>query len=58
MDQTEQHAILAISLMAAFADGGKDEREREQIKRIAEGLSPEAGEDLARLRRNHSCTVS
>ena len=35
MDQTEQHAILAISLMAAFADGGKDEREREQIKRIA-----------------------
>jgi len=49
MDQTEQHAILAISLMAAFADGGKDEREREQIKRIAEGLSPEAGEDLARL---------
>src|SRR5574343_1695207 len=49
MDQTELHAILAISLMAAFADGGKDEREREQIKRIAEGLSPEAEADLAKL---------
>lgn len=49
MTPTEQHAILAISLMAAFADGGKDEREREQIKHIAEGLSPEAGADLARL---------
>ncbi len=46
MDQREQQAILTIALMAAFADGAKDERERTAIKRIAEGLGREAGLDV------------
>jgi uncharacterized protein (DUF697 family)/tellurite resistance protein len=46
MEQHEQHAILTIALMAAFADGGKDERERAAIKRIADGLGREAGLDV------------
>jgi uncharacterized protein (DUF697 family)/tellurite resistance protein len=36
---SETQSILAVSLLAAFADGGKHERERAEIKRIAEGLS-------------------
>jgi uncharacterized protein (DUF697 family)/tellurite resistance protein len=39
MTASETQAILTVSLLAAFADGGKHEREREEIKRIAEGLS-------------------
>src|SRR5688572_13728075 len=39
MNQEERWSILAIALMAAFADGGKDDRERAEIKRIAESLS-------------------
>lgn len=40
MNGQEQRAILTIGLAAAFADGEKDEREREQIKRMAESLAP------------------
>lgn len=39
MTQQETHAILTISLLAAFADGDKHERERSEIKRIAEGIA-------------------
>ena len=48
--QTEQlDAILSIALFAAFADGVKDERERTEVRRIAESLTGEAGApDLAR----------
>ena len=46
MTATEQQAILAISLHAAFADGSKDVREREQIKQIAEGLAPDGSINL------------
>ena len=50
MNAEQQHAILAISLYAAFADGTKDDREREEIRRIAESLAEDAGTpDLARL---------
>lgn len=42
MTESETRAIVAISLMAAFADGAKHEREREEIRRIAEGLGREA----------------
>lgn len=49
MDAREQKAILSICLMAAFADGGNDEREREQIRRIAESLSPTASGELSGL---------
>lgn len=49
MTEQETQAILTVSLMAAFADGRKDENERAQIKRIAENLAPESGLDLAPL---------
>jgi uncharacterized protein (DUF697 family)/tellurite resistance protein len=39
MSQQEIKAILTLSLLAAFVDGDKHERERAEIKRIAEGLS-------------------
>ena len=39
MTESETRAIVAISLMAAFADGAKHDREREEIRRIAEGLA-------------------
>jgi uncharacterized protein (DUF697 family)/tellurite resistance protein len=40
-DMTEQEiqAILTLSVLAAFVDGDKHERERAEIKRIAEGLA-------------------
>jgi len=46
----QQHAILVIGLYAAFADGRKDDREREELRRIAESLATRSGApDLARL---------
>ena len=41
MNEQQQAAILTLSLMAAFADGGKDESERTEIKRIADALAGE-----------------
>lgn len=50
MNPEHQKSILAIALYAAFADGAKDDREREEIRRIAESLGGEPGApDLARL---------
>lgn len=50
MHTTQQQAVLAIALHAAFADGAKHDREREAIRRIADSLASEAGAvDLARL---------
>jgi uncharacterized protein (DUF697 family)/tellurite resistance protein len=49
MTPKEQQAILAISLTASFADGSKDERERDQIKQISEGLSPDADLNMTAL---------
>lgn len=43
MNAREQEAVLTIALLAAFADGTKDDREREEIKRIADSLAGEAG---------------
>jgi uncharacterized protein (DUF697 family)/tellurite resistance protein len=39
MRAEDQKAILAIALHAAFADGAKDNREREEVRRIAESLA-------------------
>jgi uncharacterized protein (DUF697 family)/tellurite resistance protein len=39
MTEAEKRAILTVSLMAAFADGAKHERERDEVRRIAEGLA-------------------
>jgi uncharacterized protein (DUF697 family)/uncharacterized tellurite resistance protein B-like protein len=49
MTQEETTAIVTISLLAAFADGEKHERERAEIKRIAEDLAGEDGVRLPRL---------
>jgi uncharacterized membrane protein YebE (DUF533 family) len=39
MNPDEIKGVLTLSLLAAFADGDKHERERGEIKRIAEGLA-------------------
>ena len=39
MTESEKRAVLTLSLMAAFADGAKHERERDEVRRIAEGLA-------------------
>ena len=39
MQTEDQKAILAIALHAAFADGVKDDREREEVRRMAESLA-------------------
>jgi len=41
----EQKSILTIALLAAFADGSKGDREREEVRRVAESLRA-AGGDL------------
>jgi uncharacterized protein (DUF697 family)/tellurite resistance protein len=43
-----EYAILTINLLAAFADGTNDDREREHIRRFTETLGSEAP-DLPRL---------
>jgi len=49
VNEQEQKSILSICLLAAFADGAKDERERARIKEIADGLSATAQPSLAAL---------
>jgi len=50
MNPEQQRAILALALYAAFADSAKHDREREEIRRIAESLGTDTGApDLARL---------
>ena len=39
MTQTEIQSIVSLSLLAAFADGSKHDRERAEIKRIADALA-------------------
>jgi uncharacterized protein (DUF697 family)/tellurite resistance protein len=50
MNPEQQRAILTLALFAAFADGEKHAREREEIRRIADSLAKEAGTpDLMKL---------
>ncbi|MCB1933087.1 MAG: DUF533 domain-containing protein [Candidatus Accumulibacter sp.] len=49
MNEQQQAAILTLSLMAAFADGDKDEAERAEIKRIADALAGEGSINVAAL---------
>lgn len=48
LSEHERKSILSVCMMAAFADGSHD-REREEIRRIAEGLANESGMDLSRM---------
>lgn len=48
LSQTEKESILTLCLMAAFADGGKSDVERTELKRIAENF-PESDVNLAAL---------
>ena len=52
MSPTETRAIVTLSLLAAFVDGDKHERERAEIKRIAEGLSQADGVHLPSLHQD------
>ena len=52
MKTEETKSILTVALMAAFADGLKDEREREAVKQVAEALGGESGVDLPALFRD------
>ncbi len=49
MNDQEQRAILTIALMAAFADGQKHERERAEVRRIAESLTSHEAVNLPAL---------
>ena len=49
MTPSETKSIVTLSLLAAFVDGEKHERERAEIKRIAEGLSQADGLNLPTL---------
>jgi uncharacterized protein (DUF697 family) len=46
MEIQQTRSILTVALMAAFADGLKDEREREAVRRLAETLGAEGSIDL------------
>ena len=50
MTLDQQKSILTIALLAAFADGSKDDTEREEIRRLAQSLAGDAGmADLPRI---------
>jgi uncharacterized protein (DUF697 family)/tellurite resistance protein len=38
MDASEQQAVMTIALLAAFADGRNEERERDEVRRVAQSL--------------------
>jgi len=52
MDQQQTRSILTVALMAAFADGLKDESERDTVRQLADALGAEASIDLPALYRD------
>ncbi|MBP6382776.1 MAG: DUF533 domain-containing protein [Pseudomonadales bacterium] len=52
MSHDEIRSIITIALMAAFADGMKDERERAAVKQLAEALDSDGSLNLAALYRD------
>lgn len=52
MEIQQTKSILTVALMAAFADGLKDERERESVRKLAEAFGAEASIDLPALYRD------
>ncbi|MEO8752374.1 MAG: DUF533 domain-containing protein [Casimicrobiaceae bacterium] len=49
MDADQQHAVLTLCLMAAFADGANSDAERAEIKRIAGTLSADSALDAVAI---------
>jgi uncharacterized protein (DUF697 family)/tellurite resistance protein len=49
MNEQERKAVLTVCLMAAFADGSKHERERTEIRNIAETLADETSINISAL---------
>ena len=49
MNAEETRAILTICLLAAYADGDKHDREREQIRQVAQGLAQDEQVNLPGL---------
>jgi len=49
MNEQERKAVLTVCLMAAFADGSKHERERAEVKNIADSLAGEASINISAL---------
>lgn len=49
MTPADTQAIVTIAVLAAFADGDKHDREREELRRIAEGLGRAHGVHLPTL---------
>ena len=45
LTETERSALLTLCVMAAYADGDKDDRERDEVKRIVEGLNRNDAEE-------------
>ena len=43
MNAEETRAVLAIALMAAYADGRKADAERDEVRRVAEALGADSG---------------
>ena len=52
MTEQENQAVMTIALMAAFADGLKDDRERVAVKQVADALGAQGGVDLPALYRD------
>lgn len=49
MNEQDRTSILTLCLMAAFADGAKHDREREEIKRVAASLAGDGTLNVASL---------
>ncbi len=49
MEASQQRAVVTLCLMAAFADGATDDREREAVKRIAGSLGAQGDVDVAAI---------
>jgi len=49
MNPDQTRSLLTVCLMAAFANGHQDAREREHLRRVAASLSAQAGADLMPL---------
>src|SRR5215203_2475804 len=52
MDTQQTRATLTVALMAAFADGLKDDRERASIQQLTDALGADSGIDMPALYRD------